>query len=161
MLVTLGAVLYSVCGVLRLVRFNVSAPKEEPDKKALLKRRNFIGLPIPGGAAAVVSANLFMLSPSFQQRFDLPGDTRAFLMALLMAFVGYLMVCHLRYPSVKSLQVKVSNFGWIFALTVLAVLIFWGIVHHFALLFVTVTWLYVLSGGALSAWRKIRKNRRA
>ena len=55
--------IYTVCGVLRLVRFNVTsrASSIEPTV-SVEKDKNFTGLPIPAAASAAVSANLFLAS---------------------------------------------------------------------------------------------------
>ena len=47
-LVTGAALIYSVCGVLRLVRFNVSSSQIKGNEMLMaLNKRNFTGLPIP------------------------------------------------------------------------------------------------------------------
>ena len=49
-----AAMIYTICGVLRLVRFNI---KQGIDKEE--KNKSFIGLPIPAAAMAFISPNLF------------------------------------------------------------------------------------------------------
>src|SRR3990167_9566383 len=59
-----GAMVYSLCGVLRLVRFNVKTAEVKGDVRLQAsQKQNFTGLPIPAAAAAAISANLFFLSP--------------------------------------------------------------------------------------------------
>src|SRR3989304_1377283 len=75
----LGVLLYSICGVLRLVRFNVKVNEIKGDAQAMAaQKKHFTGLPIPAAALAAVSANLFfyMGSSTFSQSFFLasPGS---------------------------------------------------------------------------------------
>jgi hypothetical protein len=52
--------IYSLCGVLRLVRFSVKAAEAKGNEEMqAAQKKHFTGLPIPAGAAAAVSANLF------------------------------------------------------------------------------------------------------
>lgn len=58
-----GAMLYTISGVLRLVRFNVRAHEIKTDKEAQnAYKKNFTGLPIPASAAGAISVNLFLHS---------------------------------------------------------------------------------------------------
>lgn len=59
-----GALIYSLCGILRLARFTSQAQKAKGNiVETNDMKKNFTGLPIPGAAAASVSINLFILSP--------------------------------------------------------------------------------------------------
>ena len=60
-LVTAAAIIFSICGVLRLVRFSVNAlaAKSNADL-AIAQKKHFTGLPIPAAAASAVSLNLFL-----------------------------------------------------------------------------------------------------
>lgn len=79
--------LYSVCGALRLARFNLVASAEE-------KPAGFIGLPIPAAAGLVVSGVLFC------HEYDLTAPFRG--LPLLMILLAYLMVSRIKYPSLKE-----------------------------------------------------------
>src|SRR5580692_8246984 len=73
-----GAMVYSLSGVLRLVRFNVKATEAKGNLELqAAQKKNFTGLPIPAAAAAAVSANLFFLSPFVRQWIDFSNATRA------------------------------------------------------------------------------------
>ena len=62
-----GAMVYSICGVLRLVRFNVLTHQAQEDKEQkAAHQKNFTGLPITVGAACVTSMSLLLLSPDFK-----------------------------------------------------------------------------------------------
>jgi phosphatidylserine synthase len=55
-----GAMLYSICGILRLVRFSVKTTQAKGNtEEEAAQKRNFTGLPIPAAAIAAVSTNLF------------------------------------------------------------------------------------------------------
>ena len=55
----MAALIFSLCGVLRLVRFNVTVSKAKNNvDQALEHKQHFTGLPIPAAAAAAVSLNL-------------------------------------------------------------------------------------------------------
>lgn len=71
---TTAAMIYTVCGVLRLVRFNLisRSVSSTTDQSAILEKdKNFTGLPIPAAASAAVSANLFLASDDFKTFFFL------------------------------------------------------------------------------------------
>jgi len=55
-----SVMIYSLCGILRLVRFNVIAINTPKSRK---KNKYFEGLPIPAAAFAAISTNLFFFIP--------------------------------------------------------------------------------------------------
>lgn len=153
---TIGALVFSVCGVLRLVRYNVQAHlvKNDPDL-VLANNKHFTGLPIPAAAAALVSINLFLASSDRQFLFDLSDDTRAIILTLSMLIIGYFMVSRWKFPSLKTFHVRVSSFGTVFITVFTAVLVFYGLLHHFALVFFIISWLYILIAWTIAIIRKI------
>jgi CDP-diacylglycerol--serine O-phosphatidyltransferase len=84
--------LYTICGVLRLARFNVQVGREE--------KRSFTGLPIPAAAGTVVATFLVV------NRFV--GDSKLLFRAILvlMVILSYLMVSTLPFPSLKQVNLK-------------------------------------------------------
>lgn len=153
---TTGAMIYSLCGVLRLVRFNVKkaeAKGNEELQKA--QKKHFTGLPIPAGAAAAVSANLFFLSPFVRRWIDLSVIDRAGLLAAVMIVLGYLMVCRLKFPSLKSLHFPIPSFRWVFFAGVLAVFVLYGILYFFPLILLFVAWGYIVAALILTLIRLI------
>ncbi len=151
-----GAMVYSLSGVLRLVRFNVKATEAKGNLELqAAQKKNFTGLPIPAAAGAAVSANLFFLSPFFRQWIDLPNTTRSLLLASIMIILGYLMVCRLRFPSLKVLHFKIPSFHLAFLTVVIAVFILYGILYFFAEIFALVAWSYVALSLLLSFIRLI------
>jgi CDP-diacylglycerol--serine O-phosphatidyltransferase len=149
-----GAMVYSLCGVLRLVRFSVKATEAKGNVELqAAHKKHFTGLPIPAAAAAAVSANLFFLSPFFTLHYDLPHATRAILLASLMIVLGYLMVCRLKFPSLKVLHLKIPSFHLAFLSVLVAVFILYGILYFFAEVLAFVAWSYVLLSLILSLIR--------
>lgn len=153
-LLTTSVMIYSVCGVLRLVRFNVSALSAKEDEElASAHKKNFTGLPIPAAAAAAVSMNLFFVSDEFKRFFTMTHDVRAWVLFITMTMLGYLMVCRLKFPSLKTLRLRVRSFRLVFLTVVTAVVIFYGIMHHFAVVFFIFSWIYVILALILSLIR--------
>ncbi len=153
---TTAAMVYSVCGVLRLVRFNVMSNQAKGDQELLnANKTNFTGLPIPAAAAAAVSANLFFVSDELRSLWALSDATREWLLFGTMILLGYLMVCRWKFPSLKNLHIRVKSFQ-IVVLTVLsAALIFYGILLHFPVVFFIISWTYLVVALILSMIRLI------
>lgn len=155
-LLTTSVMVFSVCGVLRLVRFNVASLIAKGDAELVnAHKKNFTGLPIPAAAAAAVSANLFFISLEFNRFFSISDESRAWVLFFVMVMLGYLMVCRLKFPSLKTLRLRVSSFRLVFLTVFTAVVIFYGFLHHFALLFFIFSWLYIVLALVLSLIRII------
>jgi CDP-diacylglycerol--serine O-phosphatidyltransferase len=151
-----AAVVYSVCGVLRLVRFNVTSQQIKGDEEQLIaNKKNFTGLPIPAGAAAAVSGNLFLVSNEFRALFDISEETRSFLLFMQMIILGYFMISRWKFPSLKTLHIRVASFKVVLITAVTAVFIFYSILHHFPLIFFLVSWGYLFVAFILSIIRII------
>jgi CDP-diacylglycerol--serine O-phosphatidyltransferase len=83
---------FMLCGALRLARFNANIDKNKSDY--------FQGLPIPGGATAVIS--LIFLSFNFPEIISMK-----FLTVCYLFFYGVLMISSIPFPSfIKSEWVK-------------------------------------------------------
>lgn len=151
-----AAMIYSVCGVLRLVRFNVIAMESQDNQDLLLaNKKHFTGLPIPAAAAAAISMNLFLFSDEFKSMIDLSVNARAGILAFTLIFLGYCMVSRWKFPSTKSLEIKVISFNMIFLTVVCAVLTVYGILHFFSFVFFVFSWSYVMIALSLAIIRKI------
>ena len=96
------AVLYAMCAVVRLARFNV---ENEEDESAHM---NFSGLPSPAAAGVVVSLAIFHQqllsrfvngSPDLAHTFEL---VTVFAFPLITLLAGILMVTRIRYPHVAN-----------------------------------------------------------
>jgi CDP-diacylglycerol--serine O-phosphatidyltransferase len=151
-----GAMVYSLCGVLRLVRFSVKTTEAKGNAElASMQKKHFTGLPIPAAAAAAVSANLFFLSPLVRQWIDLSKSDLAIIFTCVMVVLGYLMVCRLKFPSLKMLHLKIPSFRLAFFTVVFAVFVLYGILYFFAIILALVAWSYVVVALILSTIRMI------
>lgn len=155
-LITTAAIIFSVCGVLRLVRFNVMAGLAKTDEQLLADaKKNFTGLPIPAAAAAAISANLFLVSDEGHFLFQFSETARFWILFGILIFLGYLMISRWKFPSLKRLNIRVASFQLVFFTVLTAVLIVYGLLHHFAVVFFIGTWFYILLALVLSVVRLI------
>jgi CDP-diacylglycerol--serine O-phosphatidyltransferase len=151
-----GALFYSVCGVLRLVRFNIKSNQAKGDEAQIkAQKKNFTGLPIPAAAVAAISANLFLVSDEFQSWSSLSSEGRTLILVGIMFILGYFMVSRWKFPSVKSLHFRVRSFHLVFITVLIAVFLLYGIIYYFSLVFVIVSWLYLIVAWILSMIRLI------
>jgi CDP-diacylglycerol--serine O-phosphatidyltransferase len=150
-LLTMAATVFSLCGVLRLVRFNVSAMEAKGNEElALANKKNFTGLPIPVAAAAAVSLNLFLAE---ENNLFLSKVAIDLILVIVLIMLGYCMISRWKFPSVKALEIKVRSFQTVFLTVLSAVLIFYGILHYFSLVFVILSWGYIFTALTLSTIR--------
>ncbi len=131
----MAAFICVACAALRLARFNVQA--ESTDK------RFFIGLPSPTGAGLV--ATLVWLGASR----GMDGNDISWLVALVVAGAGLLMVSSVKYHSFKELHIGRVPFK-----------VLLGVIVAFAIVFLdpplvllTVAIVYVTVGLLMSLWR--------
>lgn len=152
----LGCMLYSLCGVLRLVRYNVKKNESKDNQEiAAEQRKNFTGLPIPASAMAAVSVMLLLASPSFETLFTLSSSMKAIILPSIMIVLGYFMVSRWKFPSAKALHVRLPSF-WLVVLTViLAVFTIYGVLYFFPEMLFVVSWGYLLIAWSLSIIRLI------
>lgn len=151
-----GGMIYSLCGVLRLVRFSVKAPKTKDERaEAKTKKPHFTGLPITGGAAAAVSINLFFLSSYSYEWFAFSFMTRSIVLICAMVLLGYLMVSRWKFPSLKILHFRVPSFHLAFLTVIFAVFLLYGIVNFFPVVLAVLSWGYILLAAILSVIRII------
>lgn len=153
---TTAATIFSVCGVLRLVRFNIIASRAKGDLTEMeANKKNFTGLPIPAAATAAVSGNLFLISDEFTHFFTISEEVRAWIVAAGLVVLGYFMISRWKFPSFKALHIRVASFQVVFVTVVVAVIIFYGLLHHFALVFFISAWAYLVIAWILSIIRII------
>ncbi len=152
-----AALLFSVCGVLRLVRFNVKNSQAK-ESAALMHehKKNFTGLPIPAAALAAVSANLLLASDELPA---LQPVTRAAILGAVLAVLGYFMISRWKFPSVKTLHIRVRSFNLVFITVLIALGLLYGVLNYFAILFAVVTWGYILVAWTLSIVRLLAGKR--
>ena len=89
----IAVLVYAICCMLRLARFNVGNKRLDGEEPA--ERTSFIGVPSPAGA-------LLVLAPIYLA-FCFPGDVRLppMAVALWMVAMGALMISRIRTPSLK------------------------------------------------------------
>lgn len=150
-----GAMVFSLCGILRLVRFNVKAAEAKGNVELeAAQKKHFTGLPITAAAAAAVSANLFLLSPWAHDWFVLSNIDRGIILSSVMLFLGYLMVCRLKFPSLKMLHLlRIPTFQRAFLTVLVAVFTLYGILYFFPLILAFVSWTYIFVALILASIR--------
>lgn len=152
----IAAIIYSLCGVLRLVRFNVSALEAKTNEElASANKKNFTGLPIPGAASAAISLNLFLFSGDIEGVYHLSLAAKTWIISFMFVFLGYCMISRRKFPSLKNLHIRVASFRAILIIVIVAVLLLYGIIHQFSLAFFLFSWGYVLLAWILSVIRLI------
>lgn len=152
----IGCMLFSICGILRLVRFNVKASEAKGDAVALAaEKKHFTGIPIPAAALAAVSANLFFASPFAEKYLPMSNYLCALILISLMILLGYLMVSRWKFPSAKMLHFRVPSFQLVFFTAIFAIFVLYGILYHFPILLFIITWSYVFLGLSFAIIRKI------
>lgn len=137
--------LYTVCGALRLARFNVQATREE--------RKSFSGLPIPGAALAVISVVwLFDANPSIGNwlaQFNPELAEKSPLAPILppvLVVIAYLMVSKVPFYGFKSINFAGHQpFEILVTVVVIACLIFL-LKDHLDVVLAVVAWVYILGG---------------
>ena len=92
----LAAFAFLIAGALRLARFNVLARKMTEGGKS---KQDFVGLPIPAGAAVVAAIVHFQKSPLTQFGYSV-------VWCILIAVLAVLMISTVRYPSFKGANLK-------------------------------------------------------
>lgn len=151
-----GAMLYSICGILRLVRFNVKTVQAKSSEEEIAaQKKNFTGLPIPAAAIAAVSANLFFSSPFAALWFQLSETTTAIILTVVMIVLGFFMVSRWKFPSLKLLRFQVPSFQLVLMTVVLASFILYGILHFFPVMLLVLSWGYIVLAWILSVIRLI------
>lgn len=152
----IAAMLYSICGILRLVRYNVKASQIKGDVLAKAAyNKNFTGLPIPAGASCAVSLNLFLNSPLMTTWYPTTIFAKTMILGLGTLLIGFLMVSKCKFLSLKALRLKVDSFYLVFLTVIVAIFVLYGIIHHFALVFFSIAWGYLLTGCLLTIIRLI------
>ncbi|MBS0622490.1 MAG: CDP-alcohol phosphatidyltransferase family protein [Verrucomicrobia bacterium] len=148
LLLTTGAMLFAVCGVLRLVRYSVNKRAGSKDEGPF-----FIGLPIPAAAAAIASATLLLASPQLEEFIVMSDPTRGVILSALLLLVGYFMVSRWKFPGIRFLNFRPWSYNLIFLTVALSVAIFYGILRYFPFVFAGLSWGYILTSWALSIIR--------
>ncbi len=151
-----GAMVFSICGVLRLVRFNIKATEAKGNAQAeAAHKKNFTGLPIPAGAMSAVTVNLFLASPLGMRWLPFSDEVRAIVLTCVMVVLGYLMISRWKFPSVKALHFRVPSFQLVFFTVIAAIFILYGILYYLPLILLVCCWGYILLSAILAVIRLI------
>ena len=151
-----AAMLYTVCGVLRLVRYNVKAAQSkemDTDKKG---RKMFIGLPIPAAAASVIAPNLLLNTPLLEGFIEISMLAKAIILPSVAIIMGYLMVSRFRFPSLKAFHFRFPSFNFLFVTTLIALAIFYGLLYYTSILLFILSWGYIILALTLAMIRRIK-----
>jgi len=148
-----SALIYTICGVLRLVRFNITqaVDKEERGKA-------FVGLPIPAAAMAFISPNLFFHAPFFTSRYSLDLVARAWIMSAIAIVLAYLMLSRIRFSSAKSFNIRLRSFETVFISMLCIIIFLYGLIYNLAALLFISSWGYILFSLVLAPFRKKLKD---
>ena len=154
-IIAAGALIYSLCGILRLARYTAQAQKAKKNINEVIDlKKNFTGLPIPAAAAASVSINLFFLSP-FSKYVEISETFKVIFLSILMILLGYLMVSRWKFASLKALNFKIKSFHLAFLTVVLASFTLYGILYYFSLVLMILAWGYIFLAVVLAIIRKL------
>lgn len=153
-----AAMVFSLSGVLRLVRFNVQASKAREDEELLLvSKKSFTGLPIPAGAACALSIILLLANPDVIDFLGWSAEGRGWLLASALFLLGYVMISRWKFPSIKTLRIPVGSFERVFLSVLVAVFILFGIVFYFPFIFFLVSWGYLIVSWTISVIQKLTR----
>ena len=152
----IGAMLFSICGVLRLVRFNVRTTEAKANAHlAADQKKHFTGLPIPAAALAAVSVNLFLASPFIEKYWPITDEWKAVCLTIVMIVLGFFMVSRWKFPSLKVLHFRLPSFHLVFLTVLVALFVLYGIFYFFSIILTVITWGYIILGWVLSIIRLI------
>jgi CDP-diacylglycerol---serine O-phosphatidyltransferase len=99
------ALVYLLCGALRLARFNTVSASQE--KQALNHSdKNFTGFPIPAAAGLIASITLFML---WLTEGEHQLGKWKFVLPPLLIFLSFMMFSRFQYPSFKAINWKTKK----------------------------------------------------
>jgi len=137
----IASFLFLICGALRLARFNVQSNHKE----------NFVGLPIPGGAAVVASIIiLFSKYNISSHRFDI-------LFLITMYVLAFLMISPIKYRSFKKISTNRTISIRIFALIILVLSL---VVFKPYIFIPAIAFVYMLSGPLEYTVKLLKKGNR-
>lgn len=155
-LITTACMVFTICGVLRLVRFNVTSQQIRGDEELVAaSKKNFTGLPIPAAAAAALSSNLFLASEELNSFVSISEKVQTWFIFGQMILLGYFMISRWKFPSLKNLHFRIASFQAVFLIVLFAVILFYGILNNFSVVFFLLSWAYLFIAWILSIIRLI------
>ncbi len=152
-----SSMVFAICGVLRLVRFQILTRQSRGNQQEEFKlKKSFVGLPIPAAAIAFTAFILF-LSSSFSGNW--PELIKLCLLNGYGLFLGYLMVSRWKFPALKNFHFKVPSFDWIFFSVILAIGIFYGVLYYLPIGVLVLANGYLFFGIILTILRLVQMRR--
>lgn len=151
-----AAITYSTAGVLRLVRYSTTPPVQDPEVYG-----TFTGLPITAGAMAIASLTLCLMSEEWQKAFPITEFGRTLIAGGVFFFLAYLMVSRWRFPSLKSINIRVRSLRLVIVIATLSSIILVMALNSFPLALLFVSWGYVLAAWSSAIIRLAQGKRRA
>ena len=113
------AVLYLLCAALRLARFNCMAAAPKKPNQSM----DFVGLPVPMAAGAVVSTMYLVIDLTANRGLIIPPVWQ-YVMAAVMAVVAILMMSRVIYPSFKHVNFEKRGTAMAILMAVVAICAF-------------------------------------
>ena len=113
------AVLYLLCAALRLARFNCMAAAPKKPNQSM----DFVGLPVPMAAGAVVSTMYLVIDLTANRGLNIPPVWQ-YIMAAVMAVVAILMMSRVIYPSFKHVNFEKRGTAMAILMAVIAICAF-------------------------------------
>lgn len=151
-----GAMVFSICGILRLVRYNVTQAKIKTLPKHQTKKyRHFIGFPIPAAALTIVATNLLFSYSLFEDLISLDETAQTLILSTISIVLGYCMISRFKFPSAKILHFKVHSFQLVFFAVLVAFFLLYGFLYFFPITLAVTTWGYFFVGWILIIARLI------
>lgn len=115
------AIIFALCGMWRLARFNVNVG---------IVHGYFMGLAIPAGGCFVATSTLLMNAIGFDPH------TLGYAYPIIMTIVAFLMVSHVHYPDFKGKGEKIYMVSKVLAAVIFIAILYVGSsAIHFAVLF--------------------------
>ena len=116
---------YCVCGVLRLVRFNVSSieAKDDPELVAAGKKIS-LGCRFQPQRRQSSRPTFFLASEEWHALATISDEMRAWILFCVLIVIGYFMISRWKFPSLKTLHIRVASFQIVFLTVVVAVFYF-------------------------------------
>lgn len=148
------SMVYALCGVLRLVRFNVKAAQAKHDiELELALKKHFTGLPIPAAALASFALNFNL--ENIRNFFNFTDQGIQIFLSLAQLFLGYLMISRIKFPSSKALHFRVHSFQFAFFAVLFVISSLYGVLYFFKESLLAVSMLYIVIAICLGIARKI------
>lgn len=145
MVLTGGAMIFALAGVLRLVRYSTTPPSSDPALKGY-----FTGIPITVSSMAVVSPTLLLAHSGLQGELGYNDTFRCIVAVCVFCLLAYLMVSTLKFISLKSINFKVVSLKQLIPVALILSIAFFLAFHHFALILFLGSWGYIFAAWTLA-----------